>query len=246
MSHGVSTVEEFHGQVWPDGIGVAAMPIGVNHIESVNVYLVEDGDSVTLVDCGMWHPGEPDDGLTKLRDALNVRGYVLDDISRIIVTHAHIDHYGMAGRLMELTGAELLMHAMTDLDCEKYRHPETAQARKRDTYSDHGVPEDELPAYADTLAAWLPYLHSVVEASTRLQGGEIIPTATASGRSSTPRVTPSATSACGHRQTSCCSPAIISCPPSLPRSCSSVVSTKIRCAAIWHRSSWSPSTIPRW
>ena len=39
------------------------MPIGVNHIESVNVYLVEDGDSVTLVDCGMWQPGEPDDGL---------------------------------------------------------------------------------------------------------------------------------------------------------------------------------------
>ena len=40
------------------------MPIGINHIESVNVYIVEDGDSVTLVDCGMWHPGEPDDGLT--------------------------------------------------------------------------------------------------------------------------------------------------------------------------------------
>jgi len=120
-------------QDWPDDIGVAAMPIGVNHIESVNVYLLEDGDSVTLVDCGMWRPGEPDDGLAKLNDALNVRGYVLDDISRIIVTHAHIDHYGMAGRLMELTRAELLMHAMTDLDCEKYRHPDTAQARKRDT-----------------------------------------------------------------------------------------------------------------
>ena len=145
------------------------MPIGINHIESVNVYLVEDGDSVTLVDCGMWHPGEPDDGLTKLRDALNARGYVLDDISRIIVTHAHIDHYGMAGRLMELTGAELFMHAMTDLDCEKYRHPETAQARKRDTYSDHGVPKAELPGFADTFVAWMPYLHSVVEASTRLQ-----------------------------------------------------------------------------
>jgi glyoxylase-like metal-dependent hydrolase (beta-lactamase superfamily II) len=88
----VTTVQEFHAQVWPDGIGLAAMPIGVKHIESVNVYLVEDGGSVTLVDCGMWQPGEPDDGLTKLRDALNVRGYVLDDISRIIVTHAHIDH----------------------------------------------------------------------------------------------------------------------------------------------------------
>ena len=74
------------------------MPIGINHIESVNVYIVEDGDSVTLVDCGMWHPGEPDDGLSILRHALNSRGYVLDDIARIIVTHAHIDHYGMAGQ----------------------------------------------------------------------------------------------------------------------------------------------------
>jgi glyoxylase-like metal-dependent hydrolase (beta-lactamase superfamily II) len=158
----------------PEGIGLAEMPIGINHIESVNVYIIEDGDSVTLVDCGMWHPGEPDDGLTVLRGALHARGYILDDISRIFITHAHIDHYGMAGRLMELTGAELLMHAMTDLDCEKYRHPETAQARKRDTYSDHGVAPADLPAFSDTLVKWMPYLHSVVEASTRLQGGEAI------------------------------------------------------------------------
>jgi len=27
-------------------------------------------------------------------------------VSRIVVTHAHIDHYGLAGRLLELTGAE--------------------------------------------------------------------------------------------------------------------------------------------
>ena len=126
----MTTAPELRGQIQPDGIGLATMPIGINHIESVNVYIVEDGDSVTLVDCGMWHPGEPDDGLSTLRHALNARGYVLDDIARIIVTHAHIDHYGMAGRLMELTGAELLMHAMTDLDCEKYRHPEHRSGAK--------------------------------------------------------------------------------------------------------------------
>ena len=208
------------------------MPIGINHIESVNVYLVEDGDSVTLVDCGMWHPGEPDDGLTKLRHALNTRGYVLDDISRIIVTHAHIDHYGMAGRLMELTGAELYMHVMTDLDCEKYRHPDTAQARKRDTYSDHGVPKAELPAFADTLVAWMPYLHSVVEASTACTAASSSASANASGKFSTRQVTHSATSACGRRQTGSCSPATTSSRPSLPRSHSSVDSTGILSAAI--------------
>ena len=223
------------------------MPIGINHIESVNVYLVEDGDSVTLVDCGMWHPGEPDDGLTKLRDTLNARGYVLDDISRIIVTHAHIDHYGMAGRLMELTGAELLMHAMTDLDCEKYRHPETAQARKRDTYSDHGVPKAEVPAFADTLVAWLPYLHSVVEASTRLQRRRgPLHRQHASGKSCTHPVTHSVTSACGRLLTDSSSPATTCYPRSLPRSHSSAGSTGIPSAAISHPSSSSPSAIRRW
>jgi glyoxylase-like metal-dependent hydrolase (beta-lactamase superfamily II) len=95
-------------------------------------------------------------------------------VSRIIVTHAHIDHYGLAGRLMELTGAELWMHAMTDLDCEKYRHPDTAIARRRDMLADHGLGEPELDSLARSLETWLPYLYSVVEASRRLHGGERI------------------------------------------------------------------------
>jgi glyoxylase-like metal-dependent hydrolase (beta-lactamase superfamily II) len=77
---------------------------------------------------------------------------------------------------MELTGAQLLMHAMTDLDCEKYRHPDTAMARRRDTYADHGVPDAELDHLSHGLEDWLPYLHSVVEASVRLRGGERIRT----------------------------------------------------------------------
>ena len=153
-----------------DGVTRVALPIGLNGIETVNAYALADGDHVTLVDCGLWRPA--DDGLAELRQGLRTAGYELADVSRIVITHAHIDHYGLAGRLMELTGAELWMHALTDLDCEKYRHPETAEARRRDTFSDHGLPESELPAVAHGLRDWMPYLYSVVEASTRLRGGE--------------------------------------------------------------------------
>ena len=148
------------------------LPVGVNAIESVNCYVIPDGDAVTVVDCGVWRPAEPDGGLAALEAGLRGQGFELRDVSRILVTHAHIDHYGLSGRLMELTGAELLMHAMTDLDCEKYRHPDTARARRRDTYADHGVSEAERMDLADYLTRWLPYLHSVVEASRRLRGGE--------------------------------------------------------------------------
>jgi glyoxylase-like metal-dependent hydrolase (beta-lactamase superfamily II) len=149
-----------------------ALPVGVNAVESVNCYVLPDGDRVTVVDCGVWRPDLPDGGLAALEAGLEGAGYALRDVARILVTHAHIDHYGLAGRLMELTGAELAMHTMTDLDCEKYRHPDTARARRRDTYADHGVSEAERTDLADHLTRWLPYLHSVVEASRRLRGGE--------------------------------------------------------------------------
>jgi glyoxylase-like metal-dependent hydrolase (beta-lactamase superfamily II) len=151
------------------------MPVGLHRIESVNVYAIPDGDRVTLVDCGLWHRYTPDGGLAELDKALQAAGYAVRDVSRVIVTHAHIDHYGLAGRLMEATGAQLWMHALTDLDCEKYRHPDTAMARRRDTYADHGLPEADWATVAYGLADWLPYLHSVVEASTRLRGGETVP-----------------------------------------------------------------------
>jgi glyoxylase-like metal-dependent hydrolase (beta-lactamase superfamily II) len=157
----------------PPGITRLPLPVGVHGIDTVNAYVLADGAHVTLVDCGVWR-AEDDDGLATLRRGLRTAGYELADVSRIVITHAHIDHYGLAGRLLELTGAELYMHALTDLDCEKYRHPDTAVARRRDTYSDHGLPPAELPAVAHGLRDWLPYLHSVVEASTRLRGGETI------------------------------------------------------------------------
>ena len=154
------------------GVTRVALPIGVNAIESVNMYVLADGDKVTVVDCGVWRPDLPDGGLASMEAGLEGAGYALAHVSRVIVTHAHIDHYGLAGRVMELTGADLSMHAMTDLDCEKYRHPDTARARRRDTYADHGIPEDERGDLADHLTRWMPYLHSVVEASTRLRGEE--------------------------------------------------------------------------
>jgi glyoxylase-like metal-dependent hydrolase (beta-lactamase superfamily II) len=158
-----------------DAITRIPLPVGVHGVESTNVYAIADGDKVTLVDCGVWRSDTADGGLQALESGLRGAGYALADVARIVVTHAHIDHYGLAGQLMERTGAELWMHALTDLDCEKYRHPDTAVARRRDTYADHGLPPTDEAAVAYGLRNWLPYLHSVVEATTRLRGGEHLP-----------------------------------------------------------------------
>ena len=49
------------------GVTRVALPIGVNAIDSVNMYVLADGDKVTVVDCGVWRPDLPDGGLASMR-----------------------------------------------------------------------------------------------------------------------------------------------------------------------------------
>lgn len=68
----------------------------------VNTYLVED-DPLTLVDAG------PNSGtsLTELEAALAGHGRRIEDLERIVITHQHIDHIGLAQILAERSGAEV-------------------------------------------------------------------------------------------------------------------------------------------
>ena len=152
------------------GVTRIVLPVGNNGVENVNVYLIADGARATLVDCGVWRS----DAEGMLERGLDAAGYTVGDISRLIITHAHIDHYGLAAKVLERSGAELWMHTMTELDLEKYRHPRTSMARHRDTYADHGVDDLETAELGDHLATWMPYLYSVVEPTKRVHGGEVV------------------------------------------------------------------------
>ena len=60
-----------------NGITRVVLPIGVNAVQSVNCYVLADGDRVTVVDCGVWRPDLPDGGLAALTAGLNGAGYAL-------------------------------------------------------------------------------------------------------------------------------------------------------------------------
>ncbi len=72
----------------------------------VNVYLAREDDGLTLIDGGpRFAPAQE-----ALRGALAERGYRPSDVRRVILTHAHSDHCGLAGELAEESGAEVLTH----------------------------------------------------------------------------------------------------------------------------------------
>jgi glyoxylase-like metal-dependent hydrolase (beta-lactamase superfamily II) len=75
------------------------------YVGPVNVYLIEE-DPLTLIDAGPRHEGS----LEALRDGLARLGHKLSDIKRIIISHAHSDHYGLAQLVVEESGATAYIH----------------------------------------------------------------------------------------------------------------------------------------
>lgn len=68
----------------------------------VNAYLIED-DPLTLVDSG---PNSAK-ALDELEQALNARGHAIEDIELLVVSHQHMDHFGLASILARRSGAEV-------------------------------------------------------------------------------------------------------------------------------------------
>jgi glyoxylase-like metal-dependent hydrolase (beta-lactamase superfamily II) len=106
-------------------------------LKYINAYLIEGDDGYTLVDCGWGLP----DVLQTLEDALGDLGKRIDQISWVIATHFHTDHYGMAGTIAELAGAKLMMHpadwAVLDT---RFRHIETEFHRRDAWLASNGFP----------------------------------------------------------------------------------------------------------
>ncbi|MEJ6009411.1 MBL fold metallo-hydrolase [Novosphingobium aquae] len=77
------------------------LPIALDHI---NLWALADGHGWTIVDTGIDHPGSTETWERLLREDL---GNV--PVTRVIVTHMHADHAGLAGWLVEKFGCKLWM-----------------------------------------------------------------------------------------------------------------------------------------
>jgi glyoxylase-like metal-dependent hydrolase (beta-lactamase superfamily II) len=85
------------------GVGWARLPVP-GSLKHVNIWLLDDGDKVVVVDTGLDIAPCRDAWETLLSKAIGGRR-----VSRVIVTHFHPDHLGLAGWLTARFDAPLLM-----------------------------------------------------------------------------------------------------------------------------------------
>jgi glyoxylase-like metal-dependent hydrolase (beta-lactamase superfamily II) len=75
----------------------------------VNIYVARDpeDDGLTLVDCGP----RTSEARAAIDAGLAALGHSIHDVRRIVVTHAHADHYGLAANIAAESGAQVLTHS---------------------------------------------------------------------------------------------------------------------------------------
>lgn len=82
-----------------------SMPTPWAPVGPIHTYLIRQ-DPITLIDTGLDVPGARE----ILQSGLGELGLSLRDIRRVLLTHAHLDHYGLAAWVQGESGAEVWLH----------------------------------------------------------------------------------------------------------------------------------------
>ncbi len=143
------------------------------YVGPINAYVIKD-EPVTLVDSGV----KTDEAEDALRSGLAEIGLTFGDIERIVITHAHLDHYGLAGAVAAEGNPTICAHPLEVYDIESelgYESPDDPRTDRGEKFLlESGLPEEKLglnlarhPVFQE--------LRKAVKVTDRIEDGDIMP-----------------------------------------------------------------------
>ena len=128
------------------GVWRLRLPLPWPGVPHGNAFAIAAGSGVVLVDTGISEPGAMD-GLER---ALGQAGLKVEHVRLVVCTHAHSDHYGMAGPVTRASGSELWMHPNHAHVTRSAEDPDAMLARRVEVARHSGVPDEALRSYEST------------------------------------------------------------------------------------------------
>jgi glyoxylase-like metal-dependent hydrolase (beta-lactamase superfamily II) len=133
----------------------------------VNAYLIED-EPLSLIDCG------PNSGkaLDELEQALAAHGRRIEEIELLVITHQHIDHFGLAAIVARRSGAQVAALDLVAPFLSRFGE----EAERDDAFAQaimlrHGIPADVVSALRAVSASFRGW-GAKVEVTQPLRDGE--------------------------------------------------------------------------
>ena len=142
------------------------LPMSLNHI---NLWLIGSKDQATLVDTGMFL----DDVKTAWTDLINKEKI---DIKKLIVTHMHPDHIGLAGWFVKKFNVPLCMSRTDYLQC-RLLAADTGEYVPHEAinfYTQAGLSEKQIKNYIERFGFFGSIIHKLPDAYNRIKHGDVI------------------------------------------------------------------------
>lgn len=128
-------VEEVRPGVWS-----VPTPFSESPLRYVLAYLVETPRGPVLIDTG-WPSTEAWEGLVA---AVRETGHEVGDVVAVLVTHFHADHFGLANRVREESGAWIGMHQADARAIRRFASVAELAAAHQAWLAGRGVPAEEI------------------------------------------------------------------------------------------------------
>ncbi len=153
-----------------DGVHQIKIPVPGGASWDTNVYVLEGSDGHILVDSG-WDSQE---SLWALQEGIKAANLKLRDITTVVITHIHPDHYGLSSKIKQICGAQLAIHRI-DAGFISPRYKDFADLIKKteELLRQNGVPENELPQLKEA-SLWMNKYVTPDSPEVMLEDGETI------------------------------------------------------------------------
>jgi glyoxylase-like metal-dependent hydrolase (beta-lactamase superfamily II) len=144
--NGTRARDEFgRGERVLPGVWRLRMPLPWPGVPHGNAFAVAADGGIVLFDTGY----ADEDGTRRLAFALMQVGFQLKDVRLLVCTHAHSDHYGLAGPIIDAAGCELWMHPAWEHIRAAVEDPEATLDRRIEVARQSGVPAAALAQYKE-------------------------------------------------------------------------------------------------
>lgn len=129
------------------------------YVGAINTYLIED-EPLTLVDSGL----KTEEAEEALLAGLKELGFGFGDIEQLVITHSHLDHYGLMGKIAAEGTPRVFAHPLEAYDIESelgYAAPNDPVYERTERFLlQSGLPEESL----DTILIRHPVFEQLREA----------------------------------------------------------------------------------
>ena len=125
------------------GVWRLRLPLPWAGVPHVNAWALASGSGIVLVDTGIGGAG----GMKQLELAMSQAGFRVEHVRLLVCTHAHSDHYGLAGPIVDAAGCELWMHPNHAHMTSRAENPDEMIDRRMEVARQSGVPEEVVRQY---------------------------------------------------------------------------------------------------